>query len=222
MAKSKESGFTTYHPSSMQKDNTPLSSYAVASLNKGSAHGTTPEKAIERFREQLMSKKVEYSAFLDDQGYFHSLGSTGRQGSTKVAPFSSVAKEKGVSTVVHNHPYGTSDGRKWGGPLSTADLSYIANAHSATGGKINRIVATAREGTYSANVTRKVSSGDVNRAAKRADKQLDGKKFRSEKAMWRAVHSTYKKEFAKIGIDLDFSAKRKKKGKLVTQKTGTY
>lgn len=92
------------------KNNTPLDAYAVASLNRGTAKGTTPDAAISRFREQLMDKKVEYSAYIDDAGYVHALGSTGKEGSTKIAPLSSVAKERGVSTIVHNHPHG---GVRW-------------------------------------------------------------------------------------------------------------
>ncbi len=38
-------------------DDTPLGTYAVASLNRGIADGTTTEAAIARFREQLMDKK---------------------------------------------------------------------------------------------------------------------------------------------------------------------
>lgn len=41
------------------KDDSPLSAYAVASLNRGAASGTNPSAAIARFREQLMNKKVE-------------------------------------------------------------------------------------------------------------------------------------------------------------------
>lgn len=139
----------------------PLTAYAVASLNKGSAKGTTVSSAINRFREQMMDKKVEYSAYIDNSGYIHALGSTNKEGSTKVAPVSAVAKEKGISTIIHNHPYGTSDGRKWGGSFSEGDMAYIASAYANSGGKINRIIATAREGTYSAKVTKQVSREQV-------------------------------------------------------------
>lgn len=203
-------------------DNTPLGKYAVASLNRGAAAGTTTESAIARFREQLMGEKVEYSAYVDDAGYVHSLGSTGKEGSTKVAPLSSVAKEKGISTIVHNHPNGGSDGRKWGGPFSEADLVYISDAHAKSGGKINRMVATSREGTYSARVTRPVSKKQARAAAERADRSLSGKKYPSERALWRAVNNAYTSEFAKIGIDITFSAQGKRSSKLVTQRMGNY
>lgn len=200
----------------------PLNAYAVASLNRGIAKGTSTEAAIGRFREQLMDAKVEYSAYIDDAGYVHALGSTGKEGSTKVAPISAVAKQRDVSTVIHNHPHGGSDGRKWGGPFSEADLAYIASAHGATGGRVNRIVATSNEGTYSARVKRSVSGGQVRSAAKRADAAVSGKKYQSELAMWRAVNSAYASEFGKIGIEITFTEQKKKRSRLVTQKTGTY
>ena len=215
-------GSYSYSGGGRIKDSTPLSSYAVASLNRGAARGTSPQAAIGRFREQMMDKSHEFSAYLDDAGYFHALGSTGKEGSTKVAPLSAVAKEKGVSTVVHNHPHGGSDGRKWGGPLSEGDLAYIASAYQLSGGRVNRIVATSNEGTYTARVTRAVSQKQVSSAAARAEKTLKGKKYQSEIAMWRAVNSAYTSEFGKIGVKISYERQPKRSGKLVTQKTGTY
>lgn len=215
-------GSYSYSASAGIKNSDPLSAYAAASLNRGTAGGTTVESAIARFREQLMNEKVEYAAYIDDAGYIHALASTGREGSTKVPPASAVAKERGVSTIIHNHPFGGSDGRKWGGPLSEGDLSYIATAYNLSGGRINRIVATSNEGTYSARVTKPVTGSQVRSAAKRADASLKGKKFQSEIAMWRAVNSAYTSEFAKIGIKITYDKQRKKSGRLVTQKTGTY
>ena len=127
-----------------------------------------------------------------------------------------------MSTIVHNHPHGGSDGRKWGGPFSNADLAYIASAYRTTGGKINRIVATSNEGTYSARVTKTVSQRQVTKAASRADASLKGKKFQSERAMWRAVNDAYTSEFGKIGISISFTGQKKRSSKLTTQKTGTY
>lgn len=215
-------GAYSYSGSREHSDKTPLSSFAVASLNRGTAGGTSVESAIDRFREQTMDKKVEYSAYIDGAGYVHSLGSTGKEGSTKVAPLSSVANEKGVSTIIHNHPHGTSDGRKWGGPFSKGDMEYIASAHAMSGGKVNRIIATSNEGTYSARVKKPVTKKQVDEAASLADSSLKGKKFQSEKAMWRAVNSAYTSEFGKIGIEITFKSQKKKQSKLITQKTGTY
>ena len=215
-------GAYSYSAGGQSRDTTPLTAYAVASLNRGVAKGTTTESAISRFREQLMDAKVEYSAYIDDAGYVHALGSTGKEGQTKVAPLSAIAKEKGVSTIVHNHPHGTSDGRKWGGPFSEGDLAYVANAYAVTGGKVNRIVATSNEGTYSARVTRRVTQGEVKAAAKRADSAVKGKKYQSELAMWRAVSVAYTSEFAKLGINITYTKQRKRSGKLVTKKVGTY
>ena len=200
----------------------PLPAYAAASLNRGIAGGTTTDSAINRFRDQMMDKKVEYSAYIDDRGYVHALGSTVKEGSTAVAPISAVAKEKGISTIVHNHPDGTSDGRKWGGPFSSADLSYIASAYSQSNGNINRMVATAKEGTYSAVVKKPVSQLKVGSAAKAADAKVKGMKFQSEKAMWREVNKAYTEEFSKIGIDITYTPQKKTKSKLVTQQIGTY
>lgn len=204
------------------RDYAPLSAFAVASLNKGSAKGTTVSAAIDRFREQLMDAKVEYSGYIDDSGYVHALGSTGREGETKIAPLSAIARERGVSTIIHNHPHGGSDGRKWGGPLSSDDLMSIANLYSLTRGRVNRIVATAREGTYSAKVRRNVSALDFDSALKSAEGSLQGKRYPSEKAMWRAMNSAYTSAFGKIGIDITFTPQKKRKAELKTVKTGEY
>ena len=201
---------------------TSLGKYAVASLNRGTAAGTTTEAAIARFREQLIDKKAEYSAYIDDAGYVHSLGSTNKEGETSVAPLSTVAKEKGVSTVIHNHPHGGRDGRKWGGPFSEDVLVFVVDAYSGTGGKVKRMVATACEGTYSAKVRKNVSVKQARAAAERADRDVRGKIFQSEKAMWNAANHAYTSEFAKIGIDITFSPQGKKTGKLITKKLGNY
>lgn len=203
------------------KSSKPLNAYAVASLNTGVASGTTTDAAIDRFREQLMGAKVEYSGYIDNAGYIHALGSTNQKGSTKVAPLSATTKESGVSTVIHNHPHG--NGRIWGGPFSQADLAYIVSAHRSSNGSINRIIATSNEGIYSAKVTKSVSDRQVSLAAKRADKAVSGKKYQSELSMWRAVNSAYTTEFAKIGVDITYTKKNAKSNKkLVTQKIGVY
>ena len=200
----------------------PLSAYAVASLNKGVAKGTTYEQAIERFREQLMTKKVEYSAYIDDNGYAHALGSIGEEGATKIASPSVIAKEKGVSTVIHNHPYGGSDGRFWGGTFSEADLSYISATYNKSNGGINKIIATSKEGTYTATVKKRISGKQIQATHRKAEQAIKGKKFQSEKAMWKALNTSLTKEFGKIGINIKFNEQTSKKKKLVTQKIGTY
>lgn len=215
-------GSYSYSGGGSARSATPLSAFAVASLNRGVASGTSTEKAVARFREQMMGQKVEYSAYIDDAGYVHSLGSTGKEGSTGVAPLSSIAHETGVSTIIHNHPNGGSDGRIWGGPFSEADLSYIAAAHRATGGSVKRMVATAKEGTYTAVVRKPVTERQVQAAAKRAESAVKGKTFQSEISMWRAVNDAYAQEFGKIGIDITFDKQSKQSDRLVTQKTGTY
>ncbi len=204
-------------------DDTPLSAYAVASLNSGIAGGTTVDSAVSRFREQLMNQKVEHSAYIDDLGYIHALGSTGKEGSTKVAPLSAVAKEKGIFTVIHNHPFGGSDGRRYGGPLSGADLRYLVDAHIASGGRVKRMIATSNEGTYSALITKSVTRKQVKNAIARAERKLDnGKKFQSEIAMWREVNKVYTSEFAKIGVKIDYKEQTKKSKRFITQKIGEY
>lgn len=215
-------GAYSYSGGGSVRDSTPLSAYAAASLNSGVSKGTSVDSAVNRFREQMMDRRHEFSAYIDDAGYVHALGSTGKEGSTKVAPLSAIAHEKGVSTIVHNHPFGGSDGRKWGGPFSQGDLEYIASAHRASGGKVKRIVATSNEGTYTAVVKKSVSNKSVKDAAARADKAVKGKKYQSEIAMWRAVNNAYTSEFAKIGIDISYKKQPKRSKKLVTQKTGVY
>ena len=67
-------GSYSYSGKRSAKDGSTLSAYAVASLNKGTAGGTTVESAIARFREQLMDNRYEHSAYIDDAGYVHALG----------------------------------------------------------------------------------------------------------------------------------------------------
>ncbi len=76
-------GSYSYSGKRSAKDGSTLSAYAVASLNRGAAGGTTVESAIDRFREQLMDNRYEHSAYIDDAGYVHALGSTGKEGSTE-------------------------------------------------------------------------------------------------------------------------------------------
>ena len=84
------------------------------------------------------------------------------------------------------------------------------------------MVATAREGTYSAKVRKNVSVEQASAAAKRANRDLKGKRFQSERALWDAVNHAYTSEFAKIGIDITFSPQGKRTGKLITKKLGNY
>jgi hypothetical protein len=200
----------------------PLPAYAVASLNRDTAKGTTPEAAIQRFREQLMNQKYEYSAFVDDAGYVHSMTSAGKEGSTGIAPLASVAKEKGVSTIVHNHPHGGSDGRKWGGCLSGTDLETAATMYRLTGGKVNKIVATSNEGTYIATVKKSIPSKTVKATVEKARTAAKKKEYGSELAMWRGLSDSYTKAFAKVGISIEFIPGTSKSAKFVTQQTGYY
>lgn len=200
-----------------------LSAYATASLNIGIAGGTTVESAILRFREQLMDQKHEFSAYIDDAGYIHALGSVGKEGSTQVAPLSAIAKEKGISTLIHNHPFGGSDGGKHGGPLSGGDLRYLVRAYRASGGRIKRMVATSNEGIYSAIVTKTITSKQVDNAIASAEyKLVNGKRFQSEIAMWREVNKVFASEFAKVGVKIIFEEQEMKSARLITQKLGVY
>lgn len=212
---------------SKSKENVPLSLYAVASLNSGIAKGTTPEAAIERYRQQLMSSDVEYSAWVDDAGYVHSLASVGKAGSTRVVPFYKMPNETGISTVVHNHP--ADKQRLYGGTFSQADLSYLATYFNASGGKVKKIVATAREGTYTAVATKALKkyansplslASAVNSAEKRVNKSLSGKTWTSKKAKWAAIHEAVAREYGKIGFDISYQPQKKASRKLITQKIG--
>lgn len=203
----------------------PISIFAAASLNKGSAAGTTPEAAESRFREQLLGSHVEYSAYIDKAGYVHALASTREEGSTGVMPLSQLAHEKGITTLIHNHPHFGS--RAYGGTFSKADITMAVKNYVATKGAVNTIKATAKEGTYIAVVTKNIYNKDVNkykitRAANRAAKNAwDGKTFSTKKAMWQALHTETAKEMAKLGIVITFKpAKKANKKKLVTQKIG--
>ncbi len=215
-------GVCSYNGSSSRASNVAVKAYAVAALNTGVAGGTSLEDAISRFREQTANERYEYSAYIDAHGYIHSLASTGDEGSTALAPIGSVAKESNVIAVTHNHPSEPSTGRKWGGPLSGDDFLALQSSYMLSGGSINRMVATAREGTYQARITKRVTREQVNNAISRAEKNLKGTKYQSEWAQWKAVHNTYAKEFAKIGVEVQFTKQQKRAKKLVTQQTGYY
>lgn len=205
--------------------NVPLSIYAAASLNKGSAAGTTPEAAASRFREQLLGSHVEYSAYIDKAGYVHALASTGKEDSTGVIPLSRLAHEKGITTVIHNHPHFGS--RMYGGTFSASDIEVAFKNYVETKGAINTIKATAKEGTYIAVVTKniynkRVTEDSIATAANRAETRAwRGKTFSTRKAMWQALHTETAKEMANLGINISFKpATNATKGKLVTQKIG--
>lgn len=206
-------------------NNVPLSLYATASLNKGSAVGTTPEAAASRFREQLLGSHVEYSAYIDRAGYVHALAGTGEKGSTGIVPLSRLVHEKGITTLIHNHPH--FGDRAYGGTFSAADIKTAFRNYVATKGTVNTIKATAKEGTYTAVVTKnvynkRVTEDSIAAAANRAETRAwRGKTFSTKKEMWQAIHTETAKEMANLGINISFKpAINATKGKLVTQKIG--
>lgn len=145
--------------------------------------------------------------------------------STGVMPLSQLAHEKGITTLIHNHPH--FGNHAYGGTFSKVDVTVAVKNYVATKGVVNTIKATAKEGTYIAVVTKNIYRKGVNkykiaRAASRAAKNAWGEKtFSTKKAMWQALHSETAKEMAKLGIVITFKpAKKANKKKLVTQKIG--
>lgn len=106
--------------------------------------------------------------------------------------------------------------------MSEADLEHITSAYNLSNGKINTMIATAREGTYSAKVTKRMTDKQFKKAVNNAEASLGGKKYQSEGGMWKAVNKAYTSEFAKIGVMIAFERQHKTNGNLVTQKIGTY
>lgn len=100
-------------------------------------------------------------------------------------PLSQLAHEKGITTLIHNHPH--FGNRAYGGTFSKADITVAVKNYVATKGAVNTIKATAKEGTYIAVVTKNIYSKGVNknkiaRAASRAAKNAwDGKTFSTKK-----------------------------------------
>lgn len=197
-------------------DNDPLHTFAIGSLNKGISKGTNTTDAINRFREQMLSKNHEYSAYIDSNGYLHALGSTGKKGSTKVVDYYKMIKERDIKSVIHNHPHGGD--RKWGGPLSVNDYLFANQTRAKSNGKVDTIIATSREGTYTAKITKSVSDVSIKRAANKADATLKKKRYRSEKSMWEAMQKEYSKEMKKIGINVSFSPGTYREKNLITQR----
>lgn len=105
-------------------------------------------------------------------------------------------------------------------PFSDKDLLKVISTFNNTGGKVNQIVATAREGTYKAFVTKKATKQQVAQAINRAENNIKGKKFQSEYAMWMAMHDAYANSFAKIGVKITFTRQTKAQRKFVSQKIG--
>lgn len=128
-------------------------------------------------------------------------------------PLSQLAHEKGITTLIHNHPH--FGNRAYGGTFSKADITVAVKNYVATKGVVNTIKATAKEGTYIAVVTKNIYSKGVNknkiaRAASRAAKNAwDGKTFSTKKAMWQALHTETAKEMAKLGIVITFKPAKK-------------
>lgn len=73
-------GSYSYSGKRSAKDGSTLSAYAVASLNKGTAGGTTVESAIARFREQLMDNRYEHSAYNRSGGRVKRIVATSNEG----------------------------------------------------------------------------------------------------------------------------------------------
>lgn len=101
-------------------------------------------------------------------------------------PLSQLAHEKGITTLIHNHPH--FGNRAYGGTFSKADITVAVKNYVATKGAVNTIKATVKEGTYIAVVTKNIYSKGVNknkiaRAASRAAKNAwDGKTFSTKKS----------------------------------------
>lgn len=106
--------------------------------------------------------------------------------STGVMPLSQLAHEKGITTLIHNHPH--FGNHAYGGTFSKVDVTVAVKNYVATKGVVNTIKATAKEGTYIAVVTKNIYRKGVNkykiaRAASRAAKNAwDGKTFSTKKA----------------------------------------
>ena len=140
-------------------------------------------------------------------------------------PLSQFAHEKGITTVIHNHPH--FGDRAYGGTFSAADIRNAFRNYVATKGAVNTIKATAKEGTYVAVVTKniynkRVTEGKIAAAADKAKARAwRGKTFSTKKAMWQAIHTETAKEMANLGINISFKpAINATKSKLVTQKIG--
>ena len=138
-------------------------------------------------------------------------------------PLSQFAHEKGITTVIHNHPH--FGDRAYGGTFSAADIRIAFRNYVATKGAVNTIKATAKEGTsvVTKNIyNKRVTEGKIAAAADKAKARAwRGKTFSTKKAMWQAIHTETAKEMANLGINISFKpAINATKSKLVTQKIG--
>ena len=145
--------------------------------------------------------------------------------STGVMPLSQLVHEKGITTLIHNHPH--FGNHAYGGTFSKVDVTVAVKNYVATKGVVNTIKATAKEGTYIAVVTKNIYSKGVTEdsiaaaANKVKTRAWRGKTFSTRKAMWQAIHTETAKEMANLGINISFKpATNATKGKLVTQKIG--
>lgn len=92
-------------------------------------------------------------------------------------PLSQLAHEKGITTLIHNHPHFGSC--MYDGTFFAADIKIAFRNYVETKEAVNTIKATAKEGTYIAVVTKNIYSKGVNknkiaRAASRAAKKRMG------------------------------------------------
>ncbi len=145
--------------------------------------------------------------------------------STGVMPLSQLAHEKGITTLIHNHPH--FGNHAYGGTFSKVDVTVAVKNYVATKGVVNTIKATTKEGTYIAVVTKniynkRVTEDSIAAAANKVKTRAwRGKTFSTRKAMWQAIHTETAKEMANLGINISFKpATNATKGKLVTQKIG--
>ena len=193
--------------------------FAAGSLNTGNAKGSSIEKSVHKFRNQLSNSPFEYAAWVDSQGYFHKLTSDKKSGSVKPANLALLAKEKGIKALVHNHP--SEKGREFGGSFSEADIVYAVGNYEKTKGRVNAIYATAKEGVYKATISKAANVDNVKRAMKKAEKSIKGKLYASEWKMWESYHNKVTKELKKAGVNVEFEKSEAQEQKFKTQNIGT-
>lgn len=194
-----------------------LDNFAVGSLNRGISKGTNPKAAIERFRQQMNTQNVEFSGYVDSNGYIHALASSGSKGETGVVDYSNLVNEKNVFAVAHNHP--SDKKRIMGGSFSSADIEFLHDVHRDSNGRINTMVATAKEGTYTAVIKKnRPSVIRIKKAMRNAESLTEETRVNSARKFWNNYSDNVISELGKIGITVSFEKQDNKKQKLVTQK----
>ncbi len=177
----------------------------VARLNTGGGGGASVEVTIEKFRKAYKNDDFMHSAYVDEFGFAHALGTSMQSTYTTVTPLKSIKTASNPMAIVLNQPARIND--TFGGSFSSASLNYLGISHGLSSGKTREMYLTAPEGTYKARIRghKAPSQEDISGAHNKAKSLTTERKYYSKRSMWKSYNKNLTDEMDKIGIDITFN-----------------